>query len=94
MAKQYGADYVFSEEIIDRKFLTCVRVENELLQTIDYVAYKDYSLFLRVKKEEKDHFILQIGTSDAKIAVQAVMKALPDISGVDVNMGCPKKFSV
>jgi tRNA-dihydrouridine synthase 2 len=60
MALTYGADYVFSEEIVDRKFLTCVRVENELLGTIDYVTARDYALVLRLKKgpEEREKFIL------------------------------------
>ena len=49
MAKKYGADYIFSEEIIDRKFLTCKRIENKLLNTIDYVSTRDYSLIFRVK---------------------------------------------
>lgn len=75
MALQYGADYVFSEEIIDRKFHSCVRIENTLLNTIDYVT-RDYYLVLRMKKEEKDRFILQIGTNDAQMAVKAVEKVL------------------
>lgn len=91
---EYGADLVFSEEIVDRKFLTCVRVENELLGTIDYVTARDYSLVLRLRNQDKGKFILQIGTNDKDLAVAAVEKLLPDISGVDVNMGCPKKFSV
>lgn len=90
----YGADYIFSEEIIDRKFLTCVRIENELLDTIDYITARDYSLVLRLRKEECQKFILQIGTCNAETACAAVEKLLPDIGGVDVNMGCPKKFSV
>jgi len=94
LAANFGADYVFSEEIIDKKFLTCVRIENELLKTIDYVTFRDYSLVLRIKPEEKERFILQIGTNNADIALKAVEKLLPDIGGVDVNMGCPKKFSV
>ena len=31
LCKNYGADHVFSEEIIDRKFHNCVRLENEEL---------------------------------------------------------------
>ncbi len=38
--------------------------------------------------------ILQIGTNSPETAVKAVEKVIQDISGVDVNMGCPKKFSV
>jgi tRNA-dihydrouridine synthase len=37
--------------------------------------------------------ILQIGSNSAETAVKAVWKVVDDISGVDVNMGCPKKFS-
>ncbi len=83
---------MFSEEIIDRKFSSCVRLENPLLGTIDYVT-KDGYLVLRVTKEEKKHFILQIGTNNSETAVAAVEKVAEDIGGVDVNMGCPKKFS-
>jgi tRNA-dihydrouridine synthase 2 len=72
LAKNYGADYVFSEEIIDRKFIPCVRIESELLNTIDYVTARDYYLVLRVRKDEKKHFILQIGTNNAETAVKAV----------------------
>lgn len=55
---------------------------------------RDYSLVLRLRPQDKDRFILQIGTNNKDLAVAAVEKLLPDISGVDVNMGCPKKFSV
>ena len=89
---RHGADYVFSEEIIDRKFSQCVRLENELLGSIDYVTRDGY-LVLRLRKEEKERFILQIGTNNAETACQAVDKLAQDIGGVDVNMGCPKKFS-
>lgn len=58
LALNYGADYVFSEEIIDKKFITCVRVENPLLGTIDYVTARDYSLVMRLRPEEKEKFIL------------------------------------
>ena len=48
IARNYGADYVFSEEIIDRKFLYCVRYENQELGTIDYVNTRDYALVMRI----------------------------------------------
>lgn len=37
---------------------------------------------------------MQIGTSDAESAIKAVQIVKDDISAVDVNMGCPKHFSV
>ncbi|CDW87538.1 trna-dihydrouridine synthase 2-like [Stylonychia lemnae] len=94
LSRAYGADYVFSEEIIDRKFQHCVRYENQDLNCIDYISTRDYAVILRCIKEEKEQFILQIGTNNAQTAIQAVEKVQEDICGVDVNMGCPKKFSV
>merc|ERR1719162_477467 len=37
LALSYGADLVFTEEIIDRSILTCDRYVNESLGTVDYV---------------------------------------------------------
>ena len=42
---------------------------------------------------EKPYFIYQIGSANPEYAVQAALKVLPDISGVDLNCGCPKPFS-
>eukprot|EP00956_Cyclotella_meneghiniana_P045987 scaffold393979_cov126-Cyclotella_meneghiniana.AAC.1 len=45
-------------------------------------------------KLEDGKLIYQIGTGEAGLAVQAVERIVSDVVGVDVNMGCPKKFSV
>ena len=37
LAAEYGADIVYSEELIDRRLITCHRVDNELLGTTDFV---------------------------------------------------------
>lgn len=42
---------------------------------------------------EKGKLILQIGTSDPETAVQAAKVVENDVDAIDVNMGCPKKFS-
>ncbi|CCW67093.1 unnamed protein product [Phytomonas sp. Hart1] len=38
--------------------------------------------------------VLQLGASDGAVAAKAVTLCREDIDGVDINMGCPKKFSV
>jgi tRNA-dihydrouridine synthase 2 len=53
-----GADYVFSEEIIDKKLISCVRIENQILGTIDYVTARDYALVLSIRPDERPKFIL------------------------------------
>jgi len=42
---------------------------------------------------EKPYLIYQIGSSDPDLAVQAAKTVMQDISGVDLNCGCPKPFS-
>ena len=42
---------------------------------------------------EKPYLIYQIGSSDPELAVQASRVVRQDISGVDLNCGCPKPFS-
>jgi len=42
---------------------------------------------------EKPYLIYQIGSSDPELAVQAARVVRQDISGVDLNCGCPKPFS-
>ncbi|RNF11843.1 putative dihydrouridine synthase [Trypanosoma rangeli] len=38
--------------------------------------------------------VLQLGVSDAAVGAAAALLCCEDVDGIDVNMGCPKKFSV
>lgn len=42
---------------------------------------------------EKPYLIFQIGSSDPELAVQAARIVMNDVSGIDLNCGCPKPFS-
>lgn len=42
---------------------------------------------------EKPYLIYQIGSSDPELAVQAAKTVVEDVSGIDLNCGCPKPFS-
>jgi tRNA-dihydrouridine synthase 2 len=42
---------------------------------------------------EKPHLIYQIGSADPDLAVQAAKAIMQDVSGIDLNCGCPKPFS-
>jgi tRNA-dihydrouridine synthase 2 len=42
---------------------------------------------------EKPYFIYQIGSADPELAVQAAKVVMQDVSGIDLNCGCPKPFS-
>ena len=42
---------------------------------------------------EKPYLIYQIGSSDPDLAVQAAKTVVQDVSGIELNCGCPKPFS-
>lgn len=46
------------------------------------------------KTREKDRLIVQLGTSDGQRALNAARLVEKDVAGIDINMGCPKKFSL
>lgn len=48
----------------------------------------------RTCPRERDHVVLQIGTSDPERAAKVARMMQNDIAGIDINMGCPKKFSL
>ena len=54
----------------------------------------DDTLVLRISDEERGRLVLQMGTSDAGRAVKVAQMVVDDIDGLDINMGCPKSFSL
>ncbi|XP_055333382.1 tRNA-dihydrouridine(20) synthase [NAD(P)+]-like [Paramacrobiotus metropolitanus] len=88
----YGADIVYSEEIVDIKFLQSKRTVNTALNTVDYTIPKE--LIFRTHPCEHSSVVLQIGTSNSDQAVQVARMVENDIAGLDINMGCPKDYSV
>ncbi|EED87128.1 predicted protein, partial [Thalassiosira pseudonana CCMP1335] len=88
LALSYGASLVYTEELIDRSIVPTERIINTELGTIDYRTPKHcYSA-------KQDKLIYQMGTGEGHLALDAANKVVNDVNGVDVNMGCPKKFSV
>lgn len=58
LALRHGADIVYTEEIIDRKLIETVRIENKKLGTIDFVNAKDKKkLVLRISEEDRPHLV-------------------------------------
>ncbi|TRY85926.1 hypothetical protein DNTS_011937, partial [Danionella cerebrum] len=94
LALDYGADIVYCEELIDFKMAQCVRVENELLETVDFVA-PDERVMFRTCKREKERVVFQmvVGTADPQRALTVAKLVERDVAAVDVNMGCPKEYS-
>lgn len=93
LALDYGADIVYCEEIVDYKMLQCRRMKNDILGTVDYV-WNDGTVVFRTCPQEQGKVVFQIGTSDANRALQVAKMVENDVAGIDVNMGCPKEFSI
>eukprot|EP01060_Flectonema_neradi_P031021 TRINITY_DN4606_c0_g1_i1.p1 TRINITY_DN4606_c0_g1~~TRINITY_DN4606_c0_g1_i1.p1 ORF type:complete len:380 (+),score=79.08 TRINITY_DN4606_c0_g1_i1:45-1184(+) len=109
LAAQYGADVVYSEELIAQKLVKTKRVidgdivkyilteqkgklkHKKLLQTVVFSTLQ--------KTESNPHpegapVVLQLGTNSPEHAVAAALHMQQDVDGIDLNMGCPKDFSI
>jgi tRNA-dihydrouridine synthase len=104
LALRYGADFCYTEELVDRSLGSCTRVVNDGLGTIDY--FKDISSLSAKSKRKLDngqHLVLridpvvesgrlvcQIGSGEPEFALAAARVVHRDVQGIDLNMGCPK----
>jgi tRNA-dihydrouridine synthase 2 len=105
LALQYGADLVWGPETVDRSMIGTTRKINPRTSCIEWTrppsnvplelmgVKKDSIIFKIDPTREKGKMIYQIGTSDPDRAVQVGKLVAADVSGIDVNAGCPKPFS-
>ena len=104
LALKYGADLVWGPETIDRSLIGTTRRVNPRNGTIEYtrlpsnggrtdVAPKESIIYRIDPAREKGRLIFQLGTANPDLAVQAARVVAADVSGIDVNSGCPKPFS-
>ncbi|CAH0557590.1 unnamed protein product [Brassicogethes aeneus] len=94
LALEYGADIVYSEELIDWKLIKSIRRVNDVLGTVDFIDKSDGTVIFRTCDKEKDRVVLQIGTCDSTRALKVAKMVENDVAGIDINMGCPKEFSL
>lgn len=93
MALRYGADLVWTPEIVDKKLIKCQRVQNDNLGTVDFLDPNKKLVFRTCPSKERGKLIFQIGSADPELAVQAAKIVAEDVDGIDLNCGCPKPFS-
>lgn len=91
LALKHGAGLVYSPEIVDKAIIGSRRVLNGALGTVDFV--REGRLVFRTHPSEKDRLVFQIGSSDPALALEAARLVQHDVAAVDLNCGCPKKFS-
>ncbi|CAJ2513398.1 Uu.00g015170.m01.CDS01 [Anthostomella pinea] len=105
LALHYGADLVWGPETVDRSMIGTTRRHNPDTNTIDWTRkpsqgakqppadVKDSVLYRIHTEKEAGKHIFQVGTSNPDLAVAAARLVAADVSGIDVNAGCPKPFS-
>ncbi|XP_004143428.1 tRNA-dihydrouridine(20) synthase [NAD(P)+]-like isoform X1 [Cucumis sativus] len=94
LASQYGADITYGEEIIDHKMIKCERRLNEHVGSTDFVEKGTNNVVFRTCSLERKHVVFQMGTSNAARALSAAQLVCQDVAAIDINMGCPKSFSI
>jgi len=61
---------------------------------VDYVSPRENTCVFSTCPEERSRMIFQLGTASGPLASEAALLVHKDVRGIDVNMGCPKSFSV
>ncbi|KAH9486433.1 tRNA-dihydrouridine(20) synthase [NAD(P)+] [Psilocybe cubensis] len=90
-ALKHGATLVWGPEIVDKAILHSTR---EVDPVTGVVSYNGVSrAIFTTHPIEKPYLIYQMGSADPDLAVQAAKIVMQDISGIDLNCGCPKPFS-
>lgn len=54
----------------------------------------DGSVIFRTCEIEKENVVLQLGTANAERALKVAKMVENDVAAIDINMGCPKEFSL
>ncbi|WVF68294.1 hypothetical protein IAT40_003059 [Kwoniella sp. CBS 6097] len=87
----YGAGLVWSPEVVDKAIIGSERVVDPETGVITY--HKGQGPIFSCHPIEKPFLIFQIGSSNPELAVKAAQTVQQDVSGIDLNCGCPKPFS-
>ncbi|GAV64653.1 Dus domain-containing protein [Cephalotus follicularis] len=94
LAAEFGADITYGEEIIDHKLIKCEPKLNEYIGSTDFVEKGTGNVVFRTCHQERNRVVFQMGTSDAVRALSAAQIVCKDVAAVDINMGCPRSFSM
>jgi tRNA-dihydrouridine synthase 2 len=71
------------------------KVQRRMVSDNDNPDSGNGSVVLRIDPSiENGKLVYQIGTGESGLALQAAQRVMRDVAGIDINMGCPKKFSV
>lgn len=69
-------------------------VISDVLGTVDFIDKHDGHIVFRTCATEKEKVVLQLGTANAERALKIAKMVENDVAAIDINMGCPKEFSI
>ncbi|XP_050205515.1 uncharacterized protein LOC126655388 isoform X2 [Mercurialis annua] len=69
-------------------------MHDEYIGCTDFVEKGTENVVFRTCYEERHRVVFQMGTSDAVRALTAAQLVCKDVAAIDINMGCPKSFSI
>ncbi|KAL5988383.1 hypothetical protein ACLOJK_036147 [Asimina triloba] len=85
---------IFGFPFLTRDFSKILLYPPEFLGTTDLIEKGTGNVVFRTCDEEKERVVFQMGTSNAVRALTAAQLICQDVAAVDINMGCPKSFSL
>ena len=85
-------DFVDAQEVVSKKPKAKRKRATHLKGSC--FSSQDRAVVYRTCTAEKGRNVFQMGTANAVLAVQAASILHKDIAALDINMGCPKPFSV
>lgn len=92
LAARCGADIVYSEEVIDKKIMSCTRTVNAERGTVDF-ATKSGEMAFQTLVDCVECVVFQVGTADAVCALKAAQIVAADIRAVRAHLSSRVKFS-
>lgn len=69
-------------------------IGTDILGTVDYIDRHNGQIIFRTCPLERGKVVLQLGTASAERALKIAKMVEKDVSAIDINMGCPKQFSL
>jgi len=101
ISRERGCSIVYTEETVDLKLAKCIRRVCKLTGLIEYVLPNEanglasggicHKVFHTYPGER---VALQLGTGSGVNALKAAENVIRDVRAIDINMGCPKLFSL
>jgi len=104
LCRSYGCSMLYSEELIANKIKLCERRINKEKNLIEFIQTKNNEgklISSQINQQQpvfvtysNEPVVFQMGANNAVTALEAALVVANDVRAIDLNMGCPERFSV